>query len=462
MGNNAGRWIRVSGDTQSEEDQIPDINGHCSERGYSISDETLFTVHGKSAYHGAQDPDWQRVVQAFKDGIINVIVIWMVDRLDRRNILTAIPMVLEVLKVNGRIEFTEQPECNLDANDPDINDKVKSFTDRCHAAWQESQLKSKRVKKAHNARRAVGALTNRCPFGFTTEDRDYEIDNRIKTYKALVPNEWAHYIKPMFEKIANGETLLAVAKWLDSENVPTNSKQGTEWSAKSISQYIKNPTYRGITPEGHECEALVSDDLWNRANKILADSPKGKRGPRTSAPPMLSAVECGNCGGRIYRNGKYYRCAGKGTKPKGCGTRGIAVELLDAQVSEQMSQDMRPIVSGEWIEGSDKEGRLKDNRIKLNKLDIDAPDYDDAHDALMTERREIIASGDIPGRWVTADSGETFASRWASLDNEGRQEFLANDIRIIHKWLTSDDGELISVVAILENAAGMNVEIQAE
>jgi DNA invertase Pin-like site-specific DNA recombinase len=57
---------------------------HCEERGYEIA--KTYTVHGKSAFKGEQDPSWRRVVKDVKAGKIQVVVIWLVDRLDRQNI----------------------------------------------------------------------------------------------------------------------------------------------------------------------------------------------------------------------------------------------------------------------------------------------------------------------------------------------------------------------------------------
>ena len=128
--------------------------------------DRVYEVHGKSAYKGDQDPDWLKVVRDIQDGKIDVVVCWMVDRLDRKNILHAIPMVLKVLDAGGRIEFSEQPECNLDANSPTIDEDVKAFSDRVHAANQESKIKSKRVLKAHNKRRANGSAIGRAPWGY--------------------------------------------------------------------------------------------------------------------------------------------------------------------------------------------------------------------------------------------------------------------------------------------------------
>ena len=91
MRDRAGRWIRVSGDSQSEADQLPDIDAYCGDKDYSL--DRIFEVHGKSAYKGDQDPDWRKVVRAIEDNEIDVVVCWMVDRLDRKNILHAVPMV---------------------------------------------------------------------------------------------------------------------------------------------------------------------------------------------------------------------------------------------------------------------------------------------------------------------------------------------------------------------------------
>jgi hypothetical protein len=89
----------------------------------------------------------------------------MVDRLDRRNILHAIPMVSAVLQVGGRVEFSEQTDANLDSRDDNLDDKLKSFSDRVHEAHQESVVKSKRVRKAFVKRRKRGSVIRRAPWG---------------------------------------------------------------------------------------------------------------------------------------------------------------------------------------------------------------------------------------------------------------------------------------------------------
>ncbi len=95
----AGIWLRVSTGRQDERSQLPDCLAHCEARGHGVVKR--YVVHGESAYHGEQDPDWSKVVADVKARVIDAVVIWKVDRLDRRNLLVAVPMVNRALDVEA-------------------------------------------------------------------------------------------------------------------------------------------------------------------------------------------------------------------------------------------------------------------------------------------------------------------------------------------------------------------------
>lgn len=436
----AGKWVRVSGDTQSEADQIPDIDIYIDDRGYLHG--RTFQVHGKSAYKGAQDPDWLKVVKAIQDREITVIVCWMVDRLDRQNILHAIPMVLAVLDAGGRIEFSEQPECNLDASDPDVSDKVKAFSDRIHAAHQESVIKSKRILKAHRRLREKGSVNGRPPWGYenicTVCDRPAARPGCNGHIKVMQPTaDGRKYIPLIFAKLANGETSTAVAAWLTAEGVPT--QYGGAWNEATIStRLVKNPAYYGQRRNSGnlKTEALVTYDVWLAANNAV--SQRGRPGRDTSVrPKALLSPACGNPGcdatgkhpSPMYRNysGKpgervpYYRCTGSGPQRKGCGNMILTAELDDI-VTAAMAEDAAAHIERIFIPGDDRSGEI--GRLRQQAMDAYASNDKQLFLKLDAKADELAA---IPGsapRWVERDTCTTRAEHFAGLDPEARREYL--------------------------------------
>jgi DNA invertase Pin-like site-specific DNA recombinase len=449
----AGRWIRVSGDSQSEADQLPDIDAYCDTRG--LVKGKIYEVHGKSAFKGAQDPAWQEVVRDIQDGIIDVIVPWMVDRMDRQTILHAIPMALAVLDAGGRIEFSEQPECNLDAKSPTIADEVKAFSDRIHAAHQESVVKSKRVRKAFRKRRENGSALNRPSWGYeitcTVCDAPPVSPGCRPHRKIFRPTSDGHtYIPAIFQMAVDGVTLREICERLDVLGVRT--EKGGRWNEGVIVRIIRNPIYYGQRRNGGNLvtEPLVSYSTWQAAGAALTARARPGRGT-VAAPKALLAAVCGNpfcdATGReqgdspMYRilSGKYrkecYRCAGRGAQRKGCGNM-IPCADLDARVTEAMLADhmnmrrVRVFVPGD--NRADEIGKIREAAMNAYRAGDKARFAE-----LDAEADTLAALPSVAAHWETSDTDQSEGDYFAALDLDGRRAELAANWQIS---ASNDDG----------------------
>jgi DNA invertase Pin-like site-specific DNA recombinase len=458
MNDRAGRWVRVSGDTQSEADQLPDINGYCDDRGYTKAKP--YEVHGKSAYKGAQDPYWREVVKDIQDGVIDVVVCWMVDRLDRQNILHAIPMVLAVLDAGGRVEFSEQPECNLDASSPTIDDEVKAFSDRIHAANQESKIKSKRVLKAHRRRREAGSAIGRAPWGYEIicdVCKEAPSKPRCKDHKKLfVPTDIGrNYIPLIFARITSGESLRSIAAWLTAEGVPTTN--GKPWNEGYLgNRLIRNPIYYGQRRNaGHlETEGLLTYDKWLEANAALTSRGKLGRDTVVHEKALLSPV-CGNpacdATGRhpspMYRifTGKdrqaYYRCTGSGPQRKGCGNMIPVAELDEIVIDAMLADLMNDHVERVFIPGNDRSGEI--GKLRQQAMDAYASGDKSRFLTLDAQADELAALPSVAPHWEDKETGLKMGEHFATLDAAGRREEISHHVVSAHK-----DAEGLPIVSI--------------
>jgi DNA invertase Pin-like site-specific DNA recombinase len=458
MNEPAGMWLRVSSTGQDETSQKPDDEKWIESHRYNLT--RTYTVHGKSAFKGNRqfDEAWARVITDMANGVISVLVVWKQDRIDRK--LNTFRMLEQAVKAGGRVEFVTQPHLNdLTTMGGRIALKVQE-----EIAYAESKDKSDRVRIKQAALRKAKSLVGRPPFGYRVAVAG--------TGKTIVPTpEGIKYVPEIFRRAADGETLMSVAKWLDSEGVKpliwkawikkNAEKRGSEpkWSPKSIAQIIRRPTYVGERQDASgitelEVKPLVDAKLWMDANKRLDAAPAtGKRGPSVHEQSLLTgAFECARCGAPMYRvycgrgswRKPYYRCHGKLPQPKGCGML-VSAQLADAEIDEMMASNLNFVRTTKFIPGDNHDAEIAQIDRELLRLPAKLLPYkeEDAERARLRAERDRLAS--LPAtddRYefpILIENGEpvTYASKWQASDIDGQRAMLREN-RITFRW---DEGD---------------------
>ena len=325
--------------------------------------------------------------------------------------------------------------------------------------------------------RAAKKLVGRPSFGLKVSGTKYD--------KSLVPDETAfrdldgkpkHYAVDIFERVADGQPLGQIARWLDSEGVKPNSTFGKKWSPRSISQIVRNTVYVGERraydigrSKGAillEVTPIVDAALWLKANKRLDSAPLGRRAPAGKDQALLTgSLFCGNCHAPMYRvrptnyrkDGRkviheYYRCHGHLPQPKGCGAPMISVSLLDSLVDQEMRANESWVWEYSFEPGGESQIQAEIDKIRLKLRDLPTRDLsEDDEDAeramLRAERRkwEEKLKNAKPDRWekelVLKDDGTplTEADRWKDADPAGKRNIL-KDLRITFAWT----GEIVT------------------
>lgn len=178
------------------------------------------------------------------------------------------------------------------------------------AQW-ERQLTRQRVsdKIAERSKRGYWNGGNP-PFGYS-----YSVEDKL-----LHPlEEEAVIVRSIFEQIAGGAPLVAVARQLNKDGVRTKRRTetrkdgsakatgGKRWVGQNVSRMVRNALYRGvIVHDGAEYparhEALVDEKLWKAANKVLTAGVKLPAGDtkmrqRNRHQMLLKGIlRCGHCG----------------------------------------------------------------------------------------------------------------------------------------------------------------------
>ncbi|HUJ64664.1 MAG TPA: recombinase family protein, partial [Acidimicrobiales bacterium] len=270
---------------------------------------------------------------------------------------------------------------------------------------QLAEIELRTIKKRYaDQRRDLlerGSFIGRPPFGFTVVGE--------KGNKSLVPDPvLVPYLHGMVDRAIRGDTLLSIAKWLDSEGI--EPVQGGTWHPKSVSQVLRNPALKGrrLDAKGKvqlKYEGIMSAAEWADLQAALNSRPH--RGPvRKETAFLTGSILCDVCGGPMYRmqskkrrkdgtfyvNPAYYKCRGSDKERSTCHNM-IRQDEIEPWVNQWFTGD-GPFASTEIVElvvlnGADHSAEIEDLEADIHALDLDDVVYDRKFTALMTERTRL-------------------------------------------------------------------------
>jgi DNA invertase Pin-like site-specific DNA recombinase len=415
-----GVWIRVSSGGQDEKNQLPDIVKHIETHGYNVTRK--YELNDKSASKGEQQATLDEMLTDMREGTITVLVVWHSDRLERRGSEYLQRDIRLIRDAGGRIESVKESWLG----NTDISGEVMTSIAGTFAHQHVVHL-TEQVKASHDIIRANGAVgPGGTPWGFVAIGP--------KLNKQLIPTDLCRdYIPQIFARAIAGESYRAIATWLDAEGVPT--KRGNNWHEGSVRKLIHNPVYKGRwmsedrTKTITRCEAVVSADVWDRANAATVRQPG--REPVTSRA-LLADLKCKRCEDspmnviRIKdRTGKYYsyyRCTGRGARRKGCGNM-IPLEPLERVVRLWML-----VVSSEphqeryWIEGTNWDSEISDAKQDMREA-LEAEEFARLPE-LQAQLEDYRSREVIKGRWAYKDTGLTKGQYFAGLGHDDKRAYL--------------------------------------
>jgi DNA invertase Pin-like site-specific DNA recombinase len=471
----AGLWLRVSSGGQDEAKQEPDCRRYCAEQGWPVA--AVYTVHGKSAFKGEQDPTWQRVVQDVKAGKITVVVVWLVDRLDRMNILHAVPMVNAVLDIGGDVKFARQPHIDLKTSHGQ-----RAFADYCYMAHEESKIKSERTRMTQSDLRSLNALVGRPPFGYRVICLNGcgPVNGKHEHPKTLEPDpKLASYVLGMVDRALAGQTLTSICEWLDAAGVKPPGKNTPIWQLKSVRDILRNPALIGRRKNAKgktilKFTPILDDtDKWRALQHKLDSMPKrGAASPDTAL--LTGVIFCAKCKGIMHRRrvfnlrkdgtrqyNAYYRCDGTVRKHSTCKNM-IPLADVDARIEEElMTFSEWPYIKNEFVPGrKDYQDEIDDIEEKIDDLDKRDPDYLSKHAALYDELMRWTNKQPERGRYTPIDTHMTIGEAWDSWDVPARRQFLID--QPVKVFVTPGTREIdvdgLSIPGTVAGMGGMTVD----
>jgi DNA invertase Pin-like site-specific DNA recombinase len=241
--------------------------------------------------------------------------------------------------------------------------------------------------------------------------------------------------------------------------------KGAPWTPKAVEHLLRSEAALGYLMHGGRPvtgkdgrPVRIAEPIWDRATH-LALLAKTEPKPDPSRAPkggkLLSGIAfCGNCGARLYLNGRRanggaYGCTARVSGiPASAGCKpapSIGVDILDAKVSEWFltRYGAGEVMHRVYDPGTGHAAEIADMEAARRRLRDDrrAGLYDDADDAEWY-RSEYLRLGDeitalraLPDRapgMRSVPAGRTVARDWVTADQPRRREMLAEfEVRVV-------------------------------
>ncbi len=291
-------------------------------------------------------PALQRLMADIEDGLVDIVVVYKIDRLSRS--LADFAKLVEVFDRQGVtfVSVTQAFNTTTSMGRLTLN-ILLSF------AQFEREVTAERIRDKFAASRRKGIwMGGNPPFG-------YRVDNR----KLVVVPENADLVRRVFNRFIETGSSTLIANELAAQGVRT--PKGHPIDKKFVYRILNNRAYigeavhKGDSYPG-EHDAIIDPEIWNRVHAILQESPR-KRAARTRAdtPALLKGLLFGPDGAafspshtrkadRLYR---YYVSQtvlkhGAGSCPVGR----VPAGEIEAAVIDQLRTVFRQpeIVAGTW------------------------------------------------------------------------------------------------------------------
>jgi DNA invertase Pin-like site-specific DNA recombinase len=335
----AAIYTRISEDTEKlglgVERQLEDCQELCRRQDYRVVD--TYDDNDLSAYdEDVWREHYERMLQDIKLGLIDVVVAWHPERVNRRNRPNA--HFIELCRDHDVFVHTVQSGIR-DYRSAD-GEMIGIFDGAM--AQRESRHKSDRIKRKHKQLAEKGqwvAAGGRRPFGY---DRVTKTATRRAGIK-LNAGE-ARLIRSAARRVLAGESLYAIIGDWTERGVATVT--GAPWNTKTLRQILTSGRIAGWRDHHGEpvkrtedWKPIIDEDTWRQLRAILLDP--ARRRTRVARSYLLGGglLRCGRCGYPLFASPQ--RNAAKELVPAyscrkekgGCGKLTVVAEPVEELVS---------------------------------------------------------------------------------------------------------------------------------
>lgn len=409
----AAIYCRISDDRRGTEAGVKRQESDCralaDKKGWQVA--ALYVDNDVSAWSGKIRPQYRRMLDDMKTGLVDAVIVWHQDRLVRHP--KELEEFFEICDAAGVREMaTVTGDVDLGTDDGRFHARILGAVAR-----KESDDKSRRIRRKMEelARDGKGKGGGHRPFGFK-EDR-----------VSLEPAE-AKLIREAATRVIAGEGIRGVSRDWTSRGVL--SVKGRPWAPTSLRRMLISPriagmrAHQGVVVAKAEWPAIIKMEQHERLKAILEDPSRRLTKGNSARKYLLTGfIYCSLCEAKLVARPRgdgrrCYVCA-QGPGYKGCGKLRQLSDPLEELVAESIfvAMDHRQVdrLVSQQDGGVSKERRLLEEiRVNEARLDELATDY---YAEKLLSRSEFIAARSAVESKIEAarqklariDSGRVFA-----------------------------------------------------
>lgn len=362
----AAVYCRVSTDSQEREGtslqtQLENCLKYCQDKGYEPA------YRYSEAYSGLslERPELDKLRELVRNGAIDVIVCYSIDRLSR-DPTHGVILTQELEKHGVKLEtVTETVESS------EIGKLIVYI--RGFASKLEAEKIKERTGRGKRAAKEAGRIF--CGAGKGIYGYDYLKRVKGERQASRVINETeATWVKEIFNwLVTEGLTSNAIVYRLRALSAPT--KGGGTWGKSSVQKILRNPAYAGKT---NATPAIISQDIYETAQKQLSVN-KAKASRNCKHEYLLRGhIRCRHCGqaycGEPHRGKFYYRCLGRrriSNPNEICRNKVWSADTLEASVWDSLIEYLgdRNLIQSRINSQKEDAGRIAIYEGELDRIE---------------------------------------------------------------------------------------------
>lgn len=363
----AAIYARISSDRDGDHlgvsRQVEDCERYVERQGWEVAER--YVDDDVSAYSGKVRPAYRRMLGDLRDGYLDAVVVWHVDRLVRQpKELEEFIEVCEAAGVRNLASLTG--DIDLSSHDGQLTARILGAV-----AKNESDGKSRRIRRKHEELAQAGKVG-----GGGTRPYGYEADRRtVRESEAAVIRECA-------TRLLAGEALRSICADLDEREVATVT--GKSWKPQTLRRMLLSPRisgqreHKGEIVATAEWPAVITPTETTRIRGLLLD-PARRTNKAARRYLLARLLRCDLCGETLVSRPKAggkraYHCA-KGPGLSGCGRISALADPLEELVKEAVlyrldSPELAAAMAGERGDPDSErwQSEIDQSRSKLDEL----------------------------------------------------------------------------------------------
>jgi DNA invertase Pin-like site-specific DNA recombinase len=228
-------------------------------------DEAIYKIYDDKGYSGKDTdrPKFAEMMRDIKDGKINAVVVYKLDRISR-SVLNFASMWNDF--TTYKVEFISCHE-KFDTTTP--NGLAMLQISMVFAELERATIRQRVTDIYYSRSRQGFYMGGRVPYGYDL-DKTHSIDGK-KTSKYIINPVEAEHIKLIYEMYANPSVSLGdIVRYLNDNNIQI--LRGTRWTTAKISELVRNPCFVKADVDVYNFYKSQGTNIRNDASDFIGEN----------------------------------------------------------------------------------------------------------------------------------------------------------------------------------------------